>query len=179
MHPDPAAHITRKVLLGDIVYLDQPGEWLWTVLGSCVLIILRAPDGSIAACHAQLPGPRYRGELCRGDCPDPCGDDPWLVDGERYTSCALRRMLDSFRRRGLSPERLSATLAGGASVLAGHDSGVGEANVAMALRILQRNRIMVQRQLTGGSKGLNAWYDSSSDRFYYRSHDVQDIRELG
>ena len=74
---------------------------------------------------------------------------------------------------GADGRRVTARLAGGASMFAGLAAAgsvqMGERNVAAVRQVLTRMGIPVSRELVGGTLGRSVWFDVASGRVSVRS----------
>jgi chemotaxis protein CheD len=121
-----------------------------TVLGSCVSVTMLCRRLSLwAICHAVLP---------QGNEDDPPGCC-------RYTDESIRRMSDWFERRGALRREIEVKLFGGAEILMERGPGsrfvpVGRANVDMALRTLESEKLRLLTSDTGGYTGRKIRFSS-------------------
>jgi chemotaxis protein CheD len=138
------------------VYL-RPGDWYFgeratvieTVLGSCVAVIARAPDGATFACHCMLP--HWDG-------------DPAAASSAKYVDRTVGEMLRLFGRRGISPGQLEVKLFGGAGVLVHNGQNralrVGRDNVDTAVALLHEAGVQLAACQVGGRQGFKLSIDS-------------------
>jgi chemotaxis protein CheD len=159
--------------LGEVVVVDQPTT-VWTVLGSCVAVILRVPRlGMSAVCHAQLPEPpQEAGSSCVDGCPSPCRREAVKERAMRYVTCCIRKMLAELQKRGALKMEMVASLYGGGNVvsLIASDRSVSDRNVAIAQAMLDKEGIPVVFSDTGGTKGRNIEHDSGTNQTVVRYH---------
>ncbi|MEA5444290.1 chemotaxis protein CheD [Gammaproteobacteria bacterium AB-CW1] len=109
-----------------------------TLLGSCVAVCLRDPEGPVAAMnHFLLPWPDRvsADKQVEGDC--------------RYGVYAMRAIVDGMERMGACRTRMQAKLFGGAEMLAGMQP-VGRGNIGYAEEVLERLGIPVIARDVGG-----------------------------
>lgn len=134
-------------------YLAVRPTMVTTVLGSCVAVIMTAPEREIGViCHAFLPdsteATRFTGaglQACR------------------FVDKALEIMFDSMRRLKLSPSEMEVKIFGGASGIAVRSMehttfDVGRRNVEMARNILKQEGATIAVMDVGGSQGRKLHY---------------------
>jgi chemotaxis receptor (MCP) glutamine deamidase CheD len=159
--------------VGDIVVVDQPTT-VWTVLGSCVAVILRVPRlGMSAICHAQLPEPPPGSwPSCIDACPKPCDQEPVKDRAMRYVTCGIRKMLAELQQRGALKMEMVASLYGGGNVvsLIAADRSVSDRNVAIARSMLEEEGIPIVFTDVGGTRGRNIEHDSGTNQTVVRYH---------
>ena len=108
--------------------VDGPGDVLVTVgLGSCIAIVLHDPVARVGGlAHVLLPSPALsRREQNPAKCPQ----------------TALPLLLEQMARLGASPRRITARIAGGASMFAGL-SAPGTVNMGERNVVATRNTLM-------------------------------------
>jgi chemotaxis protein CheD len=162
--------------VGEVVVVDQP-TILWTVLGSCVAVILRVPRLELSAmCHAQLPEPGPgTGPSCIDACPSPCDREPPRSRTRRYVTCCLRSMFMELHGRGTLKAEIVASVYGGANVvsLITPNGSVGERNLEIAYAMLAKEGIPVVLSDVGGTQGRSIEHDSGTNRTVVRYHASQ------
>ena len=160
--------------VGDVVVVDHPAI-IWTVLGTCVAVVLRVPRLALSAvCHAQLPEPDTRtGPSCLAGCPKQCPREPQVNRGLKYVTCCIRRMFDELHRRGALKIEIVASLYGGANVvpLIASEHSVGDRNVAIAQAMLEREGISIVTSDVGGTRGRSIEHDSGTNQTNVRYHE--------
>ncbi len=151
------------------VHTRGPAPRIWTLLGSCVSVILFSPSRKIGAiCHAQLAEEPHHHEEDINACTDTDEKDNRF----RYLNCAFEFMLHNLIRKGAAPGEMKAYLLGGAAVgMTGSDYfQVGKKNLEMGKNLLKENGISVQLEKTGGTKGMTLYFYPASGDLYYRYH---------
>lgn len=111
-----------------------------TILGSCVAVCLYDPRREVGGINHFLL-PTHAGDAR----PSP-----------RFGDVAMRTLLEDVLSRGARREHLRAGVYGGACVLEAFRSGaghLGERNAEVALEFLYAQRILVERDETGGTRG--------------------------
>lgn len=159
--PVGAAHVATK-----------PTD-VWTVLGSCVSVVLHVPARQISAiCHAQLPKRAHPDFACREDCPSTCHRAERDASQMKFVTCNVEYMVESLAALGVTPREMTAAVIGGAKVLQvlGQASTIGEQNVMMARHVLSAYGIECQTEDVGGSRGRTLWYASDTGRIDVRYH---------
>jgi chemotaxis protein CheD len=160
--------------MGDVVVVDKPSI-VWTVLGSCVAVVLHVPRlGMSTVCHAQLPEPDPgTGPSCVDACPRPCSREPSKDRAMRYVTCCMRMMFADLFRRGALKTEMLASLFGGANVvsLITANRSTGDRNVAIAQAMLAKEGVPLMFSDTGGTKGRNIEHNSSTNHTVVRYHD--------
>jgi chemotaxis protein CheD len=167
---------------GDLyIHTGGPEPRIWTLLGSCVSVALFNRKAGIGAiCHAQLPRRRLKDPDCSEGCPENCTENTADVGKFRYLTCAFRQMVRVLTSQGVPASRLSAYVFGGSEAAGiGNDFfRVGAANVEMAHALLQKNRISVLFEDTGGKTGRSLYFFPATGRLYYRYHGERDFHFL-
>jgi len=163
------------------IHTGGPGPRVWTLLGSCVAVALFNRKAGVGAiCHAQLPQRRLKNLDCSKDCPEDCEKLSEDSGKFRYMTCAFKQMLKVLTGRGIPASSLSAYLIGGSEVApAGKDFfRVGAGNIEMARSLLQKNRISLVFEDTGGKIGRSLYFFPATGRLYYRYHGEKEFRLL-
>lgn len=121
---------------GDVA-VGKQGDYLHTVLGSCVALILWAPQRHVAAmAHIALPST----------------DDPQQAALDtRRADHAWRYMCDALKRRGVDPGGCVCKVFGGARVFDHRHSNVGEKNIEAVRHLLARHGLQVSAEHVGGT----------------------------
>lgn len=140
---------------GQWAYSDEAAE-LSTILGSCVGVALydyKLRRGALN--HYLLP------ELPPGE-----------AASTRYGDIAMATILDAMLKGGSEKKSLQAKVYGGGSVLSGVTigDGIGNRNVALALKFLEDNRIPVIEQNVGGLKGRKISFSTETFEVTHRVH---------
>lgn len=133
--------------MGDY-HVTSRGTLLLTVLGSCVCICLYDRVTRVAGMnHYVLPHP-------------PPGRTP--EEPGRYGTTSIELLLRTMFTRGCAPDRLDASVFGGASM--GGSGEVGASNVAMALTTLAARGVVVRERDVGGPVGRRVRFDTATGR---------------
>ena len=162
---DPAPEMTPEnhvTLMPGELFCGKNPTVITTVLGSCVSVTMLCRRLSLwAICHGVLP------EGNEDDPPGCC----------RYVDESIRRMSEWFERRGTLRKEIEVKLFGGAEIMMDYGRGsrfvpVGRANVNMALKTLETERLRVLTSDVGGYTGRKL-------RFHTRTGDVMVKRFRG
>jgi chemotaxis protein CheD len=132
--------------LGELIIVDKPTH-IWTILGSCVSVILHNPRKKVSAlCHAQLSENKVLGSI----------DGRYIdkvVNGDfRYVACSINYMLDQLYTMGINKSEIYASIYGGANIIAEFSHKIGSDNSAAAINVLEKNGIRILRKDIGGTQ---------------------------
>ncbi len=153
------------------VYIGLEPTTVWTVLGSCLAVIMYAPVLRVSAiCHAQLPRPGGREAHCRQDCPHPCRTDGTSPNQLKYVTCCIDYMMRSLAKRGVVNAMIACALVGGADVLQtiSAANSVGRTNIQSAREVLAAHRLPIHFEDVGGSHGRTLTYQTSTGNILLR-----------
>lgn len=156
-----------KVLPGEY-YVTRGGEWVGTVLGSCVSACIRDPQAALGGLnHFMLPDAAERGR--------------WGNSGvdlaHRYGSYAMEHMINDLLKLGASRTRLEVKLVGGGRMLE-HMSDVGARNIEFVRGYLRKEGLQVAGEDLGGSQPRRVVYDVLSGRVRVRKLPVEIGRSI-
>jgi chemotaxis protein CheD len=144
------------------------GDLLMTVgLGSCIAIVLYDPGACVGGlAHVLLPSPA----LSRPD-----------GNPAKSPHTAVPRLLELMARHGANPRRMTARLAGGASMFAAlappGTIQMGERNVVASRQVINAHGIALVGEAVGGDFGRTVRLDVSEGTLEVRSvaHGVHTI----
>lgn len=144
--------------IGDMV-LGKAPHTISTLLGSCVAITMYAPSHQIGAmCHSALP-------KCRSAhrCNSGCGQ------AGKHVECAIRVMLNHFKKHHIAAEDIQVKLFGGANVLSqGRKKNdnwlIGAKNEKTARRSISRSGLTIKATDTGGTQGRKILFDINTGK---------------
>lgn len=161
-----AGLILEKVFLGpgQIHITDKPAV-IWTVLGSCVSVILyHRKTGLTAMCHAQLPARLFHEKKCFHTCPNPCYKEQPNENSFKYLTCSLNYMINTFSDANIPLKEISATVLGGSSIMDFSDDkfSIGLRNTKKAHEYLKQCKIKIIKEDTGGIVGRTIWYNTQT-----------------
>jgi chemotaxis protein CheD len=147
---------------GELLVTQEP-QWVITLLGSCVAVTMFNARVQLAAiCHAMLPKPRDN------NVPGPGPND--IV---RYVSHAIPAMAERFAQLGLQPDEVEVKMFGGGNVidLGGDphkDRSIGDANVALARKLLHSARFQIQGESVGGNRGCKILFNTQNGQVLHK-----------
>ena len=139
---------------GEIVVSDTPHIVL-TVLGSCLSITLfHRRSGLSAICHGLLPQCREQAG-CTGTC----------REMGKYVECSVTWMLKRFKDAGVPFADLEVKVFGGADMFTRSSRekapiSVGKQNIAVAQKIIERERLTVLSLDVGGTQGRKIFFNA-------------------
>lgn len=155
------------VRVADLRAAAAPGVLMTVGLGSCVAILLYDPLARVAGlAHVLLPSPALaRREATPG----------------RFPQTAVPRTLELMAELGASPRRITARLAGGASMFASLAAPgtiqMGERNLVACRQVLSQQGIALTGEATGGDYGRTVRLWAADGRIEVTSvaHGVQTL----
>lgn len=137
--------------LGELMIVEQP-TCVWTVLGSCVSVILYNPRLRISAiCHAQLAEIDTFGAFANGRLPSKYADKAVASDF-RYVGSSINYMVDQMQLMGIKKHEIFASVYGGGNVITQFTRKIGDENLTMAFEVLAKHNIRIIKQDAGGNK---------------------------
>ncbi len=144
----------RIVKVADLAVGRALGSLVALGLGSCVAIMIWDPEAKVGGmAHVLLPAPPPRGK--------PPGSG-------RYAQTAVPALLDRMQEAGAERARLSARLAGGATMFSNLIAPglihTGERNVLASREALHRAGVPVTREWVGGDFGRTLVFDLATGR---------------
>lgn len=166
--------------IGEVVVVEKEAKVVWTVLGSCISLIMHIPNRFSIISHAQLPHSHHTKYSCKESCPEPCGRHFSEKNSLRNVPCSIDYMLDYIKKRNIYLNEIEVTLLGGASIfkMVNDNESIGRLNINSALKILEKNNIKINRRYVGGMQGISIWYYNSSNRVEILRHEDQKKYEL-
>ncbi len=136
-------------------------------LGSCVAVVLHDPVAKVGGlAHILLPSPA----LGRKD------DSP-----AKFPQTAVPKLLELMAQQGANTRRVTARLAGGASMFAGLAAPgtiqMGERNTVACRQVLMHHGVPISGQATGGDYGrtVKLWVADGRVEVSSVSHGVQTL----
>lgn len=169
--PDFDSYVA-KILPGEY-YVTRGGEWVVTVLGSCVSACIRDPKAGVGGMnHFMLPDSN-REKWGRTD-----------VDlAHRYGSYAMEHMINDILKLGADRTRLEVKIVGGGRILS-QMTDIGERNIAFVREYLQREGFLVAGEDVGGPHPRKVYYDALTGRVRVKKLPAQSresiaVEELG
>lgn len=136
--------------IGELVVADKPMQ-VWTVLGSCVSVVLHNPRLKVSAlCHAQLAEEKVFGKV------NGTGLEQYaqrtVMNDFRYVEHSICYMLEQLQCMGIKKHEITASVYGGANMIELFTFKVGTENLNATYRVLEENGIGIIRQDVGGNK---------------------------
>ncbi|HEY5955085.1 MAG TPA: chemotaxis protein CheD [Polyangiaceae bacterium] len=157
-----------KVHLGvGEVYIAERPTLAWTVLGSCVAVILYVPSIQVSAiCHAQLPAPNITGSTCRESCPNPCFRGAQTSSNLKFVTCCVDYMASRLMDMGVATRSIACAVIGGANMfpVVGSSGSVGDKNVEVARQVLAQHSLSLRYEDVGGTRGRTLSYHTGNGR---------------
>ncbi|MEK3882161.1 chemotaxis protein CheD [Paenibacillus sp. PL2-23] len=148
-----------KVGMADLNIAVEGAVLKTTGLGSCVGLTLFDPKCKVAGmAHVMLPSSSIARES--------------QINVAKYADTAIPELLDRMLAVGARIERMEAKMAGGAQMFAmgGSDTlRIGPRNVDSCIEMLERFRIPIRGQDTGGNYGRTVEFDSVKGILFIRS----------
>ncbi|MFW6093668.1 MAG: chemoreceptor glutamine deamidase CheD, partial [Pseudomonadota bacterium] len=134
--------------------VTRGGEWLITLLGSCVSACVRDPVAGVGGMnHFMLPDLLRPGRWGRTR----------VNRAHRYGTYAMEHMINDVLKLGARRDRLELKLVGGARVLES-DTSVGERNIDFVREYLAREGLRARSEDLGGVHARRVYYDIESGR---------------
>jgi chemotaxis protein CheD len=155
--------IKNKIFLnpGDVVFTNEPMK-LWTVLGSCVSIIIYHPASRFTGMtHAQLP--KYN--LCNGKCHESCPivcDNKNSDNSNRFVNCSLIHIISLFEEKNIPKNELKVMLFGGSSMMKFSGERIGNQNIIAAKKLLNYFDVPIAEENIAGEQGRTIEFDIES-----------------
>lgn len=139
-----------------VMYFLNPGELLFskrpvvvkTVLGSCVSVCIFDKKNKFGGmCHYLLPQSSEKEKTTK------------------YGDVAVPYLISKFIKAGSRKEDLEASVYGGAFIIFEKKEVffIGDRNIEAAIDILNRNKIKIKEQITGGEKGMRIIFDMNEN----------------
>ena len=155
-----------KVAMGEGAVTSTPHIISSTGIGSCVVVIIYDPQRRVGGlAHIMLPDSR---DINGHRPPYHCADT------------AISALLNMLQCKGATRENLVARIVGGARMFAGSNGsspGIGKRNIASIRQLLDRERLTLAGEDTGGGYGRSVEFYLDSGRVIIRAVGRED-REL-
>lgn len=175
-HVSSDSHLKVYLHPAEFCMADRPTE-VWTILGSCLAIIFYNPRRQLGAiAHAQLAEKcLYEGncsQKCSDYCPGPCYHETLNSNPYKYVSCSIRSMRELFVQQGILAYEIDVQLFGGASILPlTHPvKSVGQQNIEVAHKMLERYHLRVTEEDVGGNSGRTLYFYSDTGKAFLKPH---------
>lgn len=130
------------------LYIGLEGEWVTTILGSCVSVCLIDPKNQIGGInHFMLP-------FWNGD----------GLESPKFGNVAIHQLFQKLLEYGSKKEDIVCKIFGGAEVLNEQYSmfNVGQRNIELAYRIMADLGISVKGSSTGGKLGRKIHFNTGT-----------------
>lgn len=139
-------HTKKFVSLGE-VHISYIPTHFWTVLGSCVSVVLHNPRTKLSGvCHAQM----VENDIFRRTAQE---SKSTAVDKDfRFVGTAINYMVNYFLNEGIKKSEIIVSMYGGASLISEFSHKIGDKNIVAALQVLDSHGLRVAEQNVGGFK---------------------------
>ncbi len=155
-----------KLIVGiaDMKMSQNAGELITYALGSCIGICLFDPAVKVCALiHIMLP----------------LNMEPQRTSTFKYADTAIPQTLKEMEQKGASRMRITAKIAGGASMFAVDPknpmSNIGKRNIDSVTMCLRRDRIKILAQDVGGEKARTMSVDVATGGVLLKSYGKPDV----
>ncbi len=132
------------------LYIAWEPTIIYTLLGSCISIVLYLPESRVSAvCHSMLPNENTGGSA-----------GPF-----RYVDSAIHYMMDSFRAHTLPTSSIQVKMFGGADMLDNINKAsntIGQQNIMAAINILKGYGLKIDSRKVGGIKSYKLYLRSDT-----------------
>jgi chemotaxis protein CheD len=144
-------YVKQFLSIGEVIIAPNPA-YIWTVLGSCVSVILFSPHRKISAiCHAQLVEKEFQVDVHNQS--ESWAYKPNSTQNDfRYLACSVYYMIDQLLKLGIRKHEIVASIYGGAHVIGKIKQNIGSENADSAHKILEDQGIRVVKKDVGGNK---------------------------
>lgn len=139
-----------EVAMGDLIISPSPLILSTSSIGSCIAICLHSHTHHAGAlAHIMLPKrPETGNEIVESD--------------KKYADIALAVMVSELEKNGITKDRLTAKIVGGANMfpdVQGRSHKIGEKNIEAVKTLLIQYGIHLAAEETGGSTGRALTFD--------------------
>jgi chemotaxis protein CheD len=153
------------VRVADLKAASAPDVLVTLGLGSCIAIVLHDPVSRVGGmAHVLLPSR----SLSRA-----------VENPGRFPQSAVPALIEQMAALGADPRRLTARLAGGASMFANlvpaGSIQMGERNVIAAREVLNRHAVPIIGEAVGGSRGRSVWFSPADGVLRVRAVGCRDV----
>ncbi len=151
---------------GELVVTNEP-KTIWTVLGSCVAVILYHRESKLTGvCHAQMPDRQNHDHFCADSCPHPCCDLQPESNQFKFVSCSIEYMLHQFQKKNIEAKQITARVVGGSTNDNFEHSSlnIGKRNIETALNLLDQYQIKIIKKDLGGKRKRTIKFFIHEDR---------------
>lgn len=146
----------QKVGIAEYAVVTDGTNLVTSGLGSCLGLVLYDPQADVSGLlHAMLP----------------TASDGRDADPAKFVDTGLAEMIGTIEGNGGSRSRLQAWLVGGSQMLefTTDDESIGERNVAVARRLLDRHDVPIVDADVGGNHGRSIRFDPTGPTLVVRT----------
>jgi chemotaxis protein CheD len=152
-------YVKKFLSIGEVIIATEP-TYIWTVLGSCVSVILYSLRKKVSAiCHAQLVEKEFSikikhesGTITKSEI---------LKNDYRYLGRAVNHMIDELLSLGIQRNEIVASIYGGGQIIENFQN-IGLENAESAVKILQDNNLQIVNKDIAGNKTRTIRYYSDT-----------------
>ncbi len=136
-------------------------------LGSCVALILFDKKAKIhAMSHILLPSFHNVKEKTP------------LRYPQKYADQAVNDLIKLITRKGATITNLRAVIIGGAKIFKNHYNNIGEENVNMVRKELEKQDIKIVQQVVGGTSGRNIKFNTKDDSIFVKTTGKSEFKKI-
>lgn len=164
---------SKKFVSGGEVIITSSNDIVWTVLGSCVTVIIYSKKRKIGAvCHAQLPE-KHNQDKCSDGCSNPCFTNVNNTNEFKYVTCSIRYMIKKLKEFNIKKSEVVVYLYGGASMFGFNSSKkpVGTLNVEMAEKMIKKYKLNINKKEVLGNRSRKIiFYNETGEVIYNKQN---------
>lgn len=136
--------------LGELVVAKEPMQ-VWTVLGSCVSVVLYNQRLKVSAlCHAQLAEEKVFGKIRSTELEQYA--QRAVKNDFRYVEHSINYMLEQMQQLGIRKREITASVYGGGNLIELFTYKAGDENLNATYKVLDEHGIAIVKQDVGGNK---------------------------
>jgi chemotaxis protein CheD len=144
--------------IGEVIIATEP-SYIWTVLGSCVSVILYSSRKKVSAiCHAQMVEKEFSIKIAKSEFNN---IKSAIKDDFRFLGCAVNYMINELLLMGIRKTDIVASIYGGGRIIKNMQD-VGLENAESAVKILQDQGVHIIRKDIAGNKTRTIRYYSDT-----------------
>ena len=142
-------YVKKFLSIGEVIIATEP-TYIWTVLGSCVSVILFSLRKKASAiCHAQLVEKEFSTKVKQES--EFNSKTEILKNDYRYLGRAINYMIDELLSLGIHRNEIVASIYGGGKIIKNLQD-IGLENAESAVKILQDNDLRIVKKDIAGNK---------------------------
>lgn len=167
------SHLSKIYLYPGELHVTQEPSVIWTLLGSCLAIVLYAPrPGLTGICHAQLAEARDREYTCSDFCPDPCYTRVPESNQFKYVTCSFRYLYQQFKEFDVADDEIIVKLFGGSTMFHIQPAvkSIGEENIDVAQKMIAYHALQLHSGNIGGKRGRTLYLFSDTGEVFLKKH---------